>query len=315
MRLQARSTVCHGVFTLLFVIAGIHPPVVHGGGGGQEEQPGWTGPAGPYLGQETPGTTAEVFAPGVVSVDGRYEFAVGFAPDGDRALFTVQTEDDEVMVMHTRQVEGRWTPPASLNLAAGARKDEMEAFFSPDGRHVYFAPYDEGMDVRIWQVSVDGDGWSDPAPLPGPISADPAFYPTMASDGTLFYTNIKERRPYFSRRAADGTWSAQAVDVAFGGHAFIAPDQSFLLLDARADDSLGEGDIYVAFPSGDGGWQRPVNLGPGVNSEFSESCPSLSADGQYLFFSRYNEEGEKSQIYWVSAEVIGQAKTRQARAE
>ena len=38
--------------------------------------------------------------------------------------------------------------------SAGARKDEMEAFFAPDGKHVYFAPYDEGLDVRIWQVEI-----------------------------------------------------------------------------------------------------------------------------------------------------------------
>ncbi|MGD9020879.1 MAG: hypothetical protein PVF46_03725, partial [Lysobacterales bacterium] len=315
MRSQTRNTLRHSLFSVLVVITGMHPPCAQSGDGQREKQAGLTGLEGPYLGQATPGMTAELFAPGIISVDGRYEFAVGFAPGGDRILFTVQTEDDEVKVLHTRQVGGRWTAPAPVSLASGARKDEMEAFFSPDGQHVYFAPYDEGMDVRIWRVSVEGNGWSDPLPLPGAISTDPAFYPTMADDGTLFYTNIKERRPYFSRQSTDGAWSAQAVEVAFGGHAFIAPDQSFLLLDARADNSLGGGDIYVAFPAGDGGWQKPVNLGPGVNSAFSESCPSLSADGKFLFFSRYDEEGGESQIYWVSAEVIGQANSRPAQAE
>jgi len=286
------------VFTLFFV-AGTFPP-------GQASESLVL--EGPYLDQQTPRLTAELFAPGLVSVTGRYEFAVSFAPTGDRILFTVQTEDEEVMVLHSRQHAGQWTPPAPVSLAAGAREDEMEAFFSPDGRHVFFAPYDEGMDVRIWQVSVDGNGWRKPSPLQGAISEDPAFYPTMAADGSLYYSNIKERRPYFARQLDDNSWSAQPVAVEFGMHVFIAPDQSFLLLDARAEDSLGGSDIYVAFPAQGGGWQTPLNLGPGVNSTYGETCPSLSADGKYLFFSRYNEAGDVSQIYWVDAGVIEQAR-------
>ena len=266
--------------------------------------------SGPYLGQTVPGSTAELFAPGVVSVTGRYEFALSFAPAGDRVLFTVQTPDEDVMVLHSRQINGHWTKPESVSLAHGARADEMEAFFSPDGKQVYFAPYDEGLDVRIWQVTVDGDNWIDPAPLTGAIAEQPAFYPTLANDKTLYYTNIAERRPYVSRLIDDGTWSAQAVAVEFGGHVFVAPDQSFLLLDAKSDDSLGRGDIYVAFSTGEDSWSKPVNLGPDVNSKFSESCPSLSADGKYLFFSRYDEDGGIAQIYWVDAKVISIARGR-----
>ena len=264
--------------------------------------------SGPYLGQTVPGLTAELFAPGVVSVTGRYEFALSFAPAGDRVLFTVQTADEDVMVLHSRQVNGHWTKPESVSLAHGAHADEMEAFFSPDGKQVYFAPYDEGMDVRIWQVTVDGDNWINPAPLTGAIAEQPAFYPTLTSDETLYYTNIAERRPYVSRLGDDGTWSAQAVAVEFGGHVFVSPDQSFLLLDAKADDSLGHADIYVAFSTGEYSWSKPVNLGPDVNSEFIESCPSLSADGKYLFFSRYDEDGDIAQIYWVDAKVISIAR-------
>lgn len=265
---------------------------------------------GPYLGQAVPGKTAILFAPGVVSVLGRYEFALSFSPGGDRLLFTVQTADEDVMVMHMRQVDGNWTQPVPVSLAGGAHADEMEAFFSPDGKYVYFAPYDEGMDVRIWQVTVDGDDWTDPVPLSGAIAEQAAFFPTVTADGTLYYSNIAERHPYFSRQQEDGTWSAQPVAVDFGLHTFVAPDQSFLVMDARVDDSLGRGDIYVAFATDKGGWTRPVNLGPGVNSTFSESCPSLSADGKFLFFSRYDEEGGVAQIYWVDAEVIANARAR-----
>jgi Tol biopolymer transport system component len=271
--------------------------------------------SGPYLGQAVPDSEAKLFAPGIVSIKGRYEFALSFAPTGDRMLFTVQTADEKVKVLQARQLDGQWTQPAPVSLAHGARVDEMEAFFSPNGQQVFFAPYDEGMDVRIWQVAIDGDNWINPSPLAGAIAEHPAFYPTQAADGTLFYTNIAERRPYVSRLGEDGTWSAKPVAVDFGGHVFVAPDQSFLLLDARAEDSLGLGDIYVAFAEGGSNWSKPINLGPGVNSTFSESCPSLSADGKYLFFSRYDEDGGIAQIYWVDAEVVSNARNRQMTAK
>jgi Tol biopolymer transport system component len=265
---------------------------------------------GPYLGQSPPGMVAEVFAPDHISKMGRYEFAISFAPGGDRLLFTAQVPDEIVQVLQSRVIDGSWTKPEAVSLAAGARRDEMEAFFARDGRYVYFAPYDEGLDVRIWRVEIDGDRWVDPAPLTGPIAEAPAFFPTSASSGTIYYTNIAERKPYRARQANDGSWQPEPLAIEFGGHIFVAPDESFVLVDARRDDSRGKGDIYVAFATADGGWTTPVNLGDGVNSEYSESCPSMSDDGKYLFFSRYNEPDDVAQIYWVDSAVIENARRR-----
>ena len=266
---------------------------------------------GPYFGQQPPGFEAEVFAPDLISQEGRYEFAISFAPGGERLLFTVQTAEGTVLVLHSRVTNGFWTRPEPANLTAGARKDEMEAFFAPDGKHLYFAPYDEGLDVRIWQAEIAGDRWINPAPLTGPIAESPAFFPTSATSGAIYYTNITERKPYRARRGADGSWQVEPLALEFGGHIFVAPNESFVLVDARAEDSRGKGDIYVAFATDDGGWTKPVNLGDSVNSEYSESCPSLSDDGRYLFFSRYDEPDEVAQIYWVDSGVIENARQRQ----
>jgi hypothetical protein len=45
-------------------------------------------------------------------------------------------------------------------------------------------------------------------------------------------------------------------------------------------------------------------MGNKINSAFTETCASLSPDGKYIFFSRYDEPDEKSNIYWVSSSVI-----------
>ena len=266
---------------------------------------------GPNLGQAPPGDEARIFAPGVVSLEGRYEYAVSFDPDGDRILFTVEVPDEGASVHCTWIQDGFWTTPRRVSLTGGARKSEMEAFFSPDGKRLFFAPYDEGMDVRIWTADVTADGWRNPRPLGPPVNEDPAFYPVMANDGTLYYTNLAKRAVYSARLDNGNVADAGAAGLERGGHAFPSPDGRFLLVDSASLATEGQRDIFVAFRNDDGTWGSPRDLGPAVNTEYSETCPSLSPDGRYLFFSRYDEPGKLSNIYWVSTEVITKAAPRE----
>ncbi|QMU66603.1 MAG: hypothetical protein GKR88_00890 [Flavobacteriaceae bacterium] len=54
-----------------------------------------------------------------------------------------------------------------------------------------------------------------------------------------------------------------------------------------------------------------MNLGSEVNSNFAETCPSITPDGKYLFFGRYNEKRELSNFYWVSTEIIEKLRPKQ----
>ena len=66
----------------------------------------WPDVAGPYFGQEPPGMTAEIFAPGSISTD-RSEINSVFAPDRDEFYFTVWTREMGSKIMITRQIDGR----------------------------------------------------------------------------------------------------------------------------------------------------------------------------------------------------------------
>ena len=76
----------------------------------------------------------------------------------------------------------------------------------------------------------------------------------------------------------------------------------------KEDERRQDNDIYVYFKEKDGTWTKPINLGSTVNTNFNETCPSITPDGKYLFFGRYNEEGGLSNFYWVSAEVINKVR-------
>ncbi len=267
----------------------------------EQSFPGLTGD---YFGQKKPGLKAELFAPGLVSLKGRYEFALSFSPAGDELLLSTQVPGKPACVYYTRIENGTWTKPEAVSLSKGAKKAEMEAFFSRDGRCIFFAPYDEGLDVRIWKVDIHANGWHHPQPLSGRISDDSAFFPTSTKKGALYYSNITRRKIYKASLQNGIVLESGEAGLEFGGHGFIAPDESFILVDSIQADGHGKQDIYVAFRKHDGGWSKPVNLGNEVNTDFDETCPTLSSDGKYLFFSRYNEPGEISNIYWIDAKII-----------
>jgi Tol biopolymer transport system component len=260
----------------------------------------------PYMGEALPTGTAVIFAPGTVSIEGRYEYALSIHPDGDRILFSAEVLDQGAAVFMSRAERGVWTTPEQVSLTAGARKYEMEAFFSPDGKSLFFAPYDEGMDVRIWTADLSSAGSENPRPVGPPVDQHPAFYPVQASDGFLYYTNLAQRAVYRAILGEDSMLHAEPAGLEFGGHAFPAPDGSYMLVDSASLDSDSDRDIFVAYRNDDGSWGSPQPLSSAVNTEHSETCPSLSPDGRFLFFSRYNEPGDISNIYWIDSQEIGE---------
>lgn len=62
-------------------------------------------------------------------------------------------------------------------------------------------------------------------------------------------------------------------------------------------DGFGSCDLYLsAFKNGQ--WSEPINLGEGVNSGSWESQPSISADGQWLYFVSNRKGGKGKMDLW-----------------
>ena len=71
-------------------------------------------PTALYMGETPPTDEAVVFAPGVVSKTGRYEYAMSIHPDGDRLLFSAETPDQGAAVYQSRINNGVWSVPAPV---------------------------------------------------------------------------------------------------------------------------------------------------------------------------------------------------------
>ena len=265
----------------------------------------------PYFGQKPPSLIPEVFAPGIVSINGRGEGSISFSPDLDELYFGVFKEGGDPSVYFSKLEDKKWTSPKEVNFTKGKKAGELHPFVSPNGKKIYFTAYDSDFENgKIWYVNRFENSWSNAKQLDSPINDDEVFYPNKAKNGDLFYFNISKLKTYYAPNKNGEFPEVHEVEIEFGVHAFISPSQDFLVVNTRnrEDAQRNDSDIYVCFKEKNGTWSKPINLGNEVNSNFGETSPSITPDGKYLFFSRYDDEGGLSNFYWVSTEIIHKLK-------
>jgi len=274
----------------------------------------------PYLGQKPPGTTPQVFAPGIVSTDA-HEFSCSFTPDGKEFYFTrSESMQSPTLIMFSKYIDGIWTPPspAPFNDTSGARSGGMsfEPVVTPDGRRLYFSsdrpfPGQSGPGgppmLNIWYVEREGDRWSEPK-FPGPpFNPMKTMFISMTKTGTIYTADIsggmgKDRIAV--TRLKDGVYQPLEILGApvnlgpINQYPHVAPDESYLIF-SRRDAPGGAGALFISFRAPDGSWGEPrrIDLGP-----LSAGQGMISPDGKYLFFTA--GERRKGDIYWVEAAFL-----------
>jgi len=262
-----------------------------------------------YFGQKTPGLVPEVFAPSIVSIDGRFEGTVSFSPELTEMYFGADNEDNETSIHFSKLEDDKWTPIKRVDFTHGKKNEELHPFVSPDGKRIYFTALDSIFkDEKIWYVNRLGDSWSDAILLDSPINDDLVFFPNQANNGDLYYFNLSKRKTYYAPNKNGQFPEVEEVAFASGHHAFISPSQDYLIVTARSDEEDGrkDNDMYVYFKKKNGTWTESINLGNTINTSFNEKGPRVTPDGKYLFFGRDERHGKngRANIYWVSTAVI-----------
>jgi hypothetical protein len=263
-------------------------------------------PAGPYLGQSPPGTTPEIFAPGIVST-GMNEVEAAFSPDGTELYLAIMSDigtDFVAAIAMARLEDGGWT---DLEIAPFSDVGlNMDPFVHPDGSKLYFTSTrpldgepvttedDEAPKSNFWVVEREADSWSAPRPIGPPINGfGNVSAATVTRTGTMYFTRRLEDgwEGIFRSRLVDGQYQeperlsdkVNTTNTQF--HSSIAPDESYLILSIYGrDDSYGSTDYYVSFRDSNDVWSDVINLGDEINTEETEAAPCLSPDGRFFFF-------------------------------
>jgi hypothetical protein len=245
-----------------------------------------------YLGQTPPGDSALIFSSNIVSVSDRYEYGLSISPNGKEIFFTAEEPGDGLMrIVNEANI---WSSPQHANL----RKNdswEFEAFYTQTGDSLFFTSED-GSKQQFYFVTMTDSGWSESKKLDSPVNDDNVMWCSFSSNGNMYYTKISDFSSYRSKKI-NGTYQA-GVKISDGAHPYVSSDESYFLYNKS-------GSIYLCFKKHDGeSWDSPVKLGNTINSSYNETCPSLSPDEKYMFFSRYNDMGNKCDIYWISTSFI-----------
>ncbi|MFI5172676.1 MAG: tetratricopeptide repeat protein, partial [Chitinophagales bacterium] len=71
----------------------------------------------------------------------------------------------------------------------------------------------------------------------------------------------------------------------------ISADGRYLFFSSARPGSLGSYDLWMATMGEDGYWEEAQNLGPDINTPYSEQCPFIHPDGTTLYFSSEGHPG------------------------
>jgi outer membrane protein OmpA-like peptidoglycan-associated protein/Tol biopolymer transport system component len=232
------------------------------------------------------------------------------------------TGRDEDLYVSTKTPSGGWRIGVPANNIFNSKLDEGMTTLVRDGRRMFFtACKRDGVmgGCDIWEAIVDGMEVKEVNAIEGhPNSEKWESQAAISCDGqTLFFSSTREgglggADLWFSKKNIDGTWSepknlGPRINTPQDEESpFISNDGQTLFFTSTGHPSFGDQDIYMSVLDPQGRWAEPSNLGPKINSPFTERCFFLSADGKNGYFASNRPEGQGGMdIYLIKfAEAI-----------
>jgi outer membrane protein OmpA-like peptidoglycan-associated protein/tetratricopeptide (TPR) repeat protein len=116
----------------------------------------------------------------------------------------------------------------------------------------------------------------------------------------------KKQEDFFVSNKRDSIWK-QAVSIGSpintehneGAQSLSSDGNEMYFSACNKDDGKGSCDIYYSKKQ-NGQWSKPENIGAPVNTSSWESQPSISPDGQVLYFASNRKGGEGKKDIWMS---------------
>ncbi|MFQ5636668.1 MAG: TolB family protein [bacterium] len=274
-------------------------------------------PDGSYFGQDPPGLTPEVFAPGIISIENRYEYIVTFSPGLNECVFGITDSTwNYFTLMFTKKAEdGSWIEPIPAPFMGIG--DGFLPAYSQDGDKIFFISSRRSYPpTNIWYSERDNSLWNEPIVLPAPVNTESdEFGLSLTIDKKLYFTSNRNggygQQDIYRSKLVNSQYSSvenigPPINTPYNeASPFIAPDGSYLIFESNRPGGYGQVDLYISFFK-DSIWTEPENLGPKINTDQIDDAGYVSPDGKYFFFNR--REGwvtnVPTDIYWVDIRAI-----------
>jgi Tol biopolymer transport system component/tetratricopeptide (TPR) repeat protein len=210
------------------------------------------------------------------------------------------TGSQDLWMSSRDSVDEEWRDPVNLGPEINSTGWDIWPCPSADGLTLYFFSYRKGGfgngDIWISRRASKKDAWGEPVNA-GPIINTPYYdgSSVLSADGLeMIFMSMRFSigHLWVSRRTStDQPWG-EAINLGptvnglhLDSAPSLSPDELFMFFNSTRPGGMGFYDLYVTHrKTKDGEWDFPVNLGPAVNTEFGEVCPTVSPDGRWLYF-------------------------------
>ncbi|MCE7990766.1 MAG: hypothetical protein HEP71_02250 [Roseivirga sp.] len=273
-----------------------------------------------YLDQLPPGDTPRIFAPGIVSMAGRFDMGFTMSANGSTIAFGIVHENDpaQTNIQFLTRKNGIWTGPNSTILPDNI--NTSLPMFGPRGREFYYTKSINGAENDLWVGNYSPKRITNNRQLNQTVNStkrEAGHGKTL--EGTLYFTSNRDDTrqccgDIYRAALTDNYTSAERV-YALNSEAdedglFMSPNEDYIIIQAWKNEFQTKHDLYISYRTSQGNWTTPERLGSTINGPEIEQRPFVSPDNRYLFFSRMSTEqkGNKtiyeSDIYWVNTQTI-----------
>ncbi len=157
---------------------------------------------------------------------------------------------------------------------------------------IYF--YKSNQEIEIYFSKKNHPSWEKPMKIENLSNADYFIYPTSLSfNGYELFLSFAEKydKNIYVAVFENNSWSEpeklnKNINTRFEEtHAFLSKDGSTLYFTSNQKKGFGGKDIYASYKDSKGEWDKPINLGNTINSEYNEESPFLSYDEKTIYYS------------------------------
>ncbi|MBD3636297.1 MAG: PD40 domain-containing protein [Crocinitomicaceae bacterium] len=197
-----------------------------------------------------------------LNVEGQHDATIGISPDGHQ-LFVYNDKKGNGDIYISSDEEGSWSKPEQLGKNINTDYHEPDASLSFDGKRLYFTSNKPG---GYGQHDIYYADWDE----------DKERWGEAINIGDVLNTPYEERS------------------------VFIHPDGETMYFASTGHNTMGGYDLFYS-KLVDGKWQKPVNLGPPLNTPDNDVQLVVAGNGRYGYMSSYREGGfGEKDIYLIT---------------
>lgn len=243
-----------------------------------------------------------VVGPGVISSPA-HEFGATQSPHSTYLFYTISNmRYTHMTIMQSERKGNVWQSPVVASFSG--YHNDADPGLSPDGSRIYFlsqrpvngeTPYG----LQIWySEKTRGQEWGNAHLIDQELGIDGAkTYPSVARNMTLYFSNNGEL--YRSEYKNGLHQKAEKLGIKTTSAA-VAPDESFIIYH-HSEPGVKNTDLYISF-NRDNQWSAGKKLPSHINSQFSESSPSITPDGQGVYFT--SDRLDYTKVKWPRSQKI-----------